>query len=77
MPAHPPLSVLDAEHPRKGYARSLAELLDEAVKEDVQDFGEGTEDDAAMVDKLRSDVAADRYGLDISPAAGGHGDEME
>ncbi|CAL5223803.1 g6374 [Coccomyxa viridis] len=66
------------EHPRKGYARSLAQLLDEAVKEDAQDFGAGDEDDAAMVEKLRSDVAADRYGLDVSPAAGGDGgDEME
>ena len=27
-----------ADHPRKGYARSLAELLDQAVKEDTQAF---------------------------------------
>ena len=67
-----------AEHPRKGYARSLAELLDEAVKEDAQDWSAGDEDDAARVEKLRSDVAADRYGLDVSLAAGGDGgDEME
>ena len=44
------------------------------MKEDAQGFGtRATEDDAAMAEKLRSDVAADRYGLDVSPAAGGDG----
>ena len=48
------------------------------MKEDARGFGAGDEDDAAMAEKLRSDVAADRYGLDVSPAAGGDGgDEME
>lgn len=55
-----------AEHPRKRLPASLEELLDEAVKEDAG-FAEGDEDDAAMVDKLRSDTAAERYGLDIGP----------
>ncbi len=38
-------------HPRKGYARSLAEMLDEAVREDLgQDaYDAGDEDDSAMV----------------------------
>ena len=31
-------------------------------------FEEGNEDDSAMIDKLRSDLSADRYGIDISPA---------
>ena len=54
-----------AEHPRKRLPRSLEELLDEAVKSDVGKgtFDETTDDDSAMVDKLRSDVAADRSGL--------------
>lgn len=55
-----------AEHPRKRLPASLEELLDEAVKEDVG-FAEGDEDDLAMIDKLRSDTAADRYGLDMGP----------
>ena len=59
-----------AVHPRKGYARSLAEMLEEAVREDLgQDaYDAGGEDDSAMVDKLRSDMSGDRYGIDISPA---------
>jgi len=41
----------DAVHLRKGYARSLAEMLDEAVREDLgQDaYDAGDEDDSAMV----------------------------
>ena len=62
-----------AVHPRKGYARSLAEMLDEALREDLgQDaYDAGGEDDSAMVNKLRSNVSAHRYGIDISPAVGG------
>ena len=72
------LKSVHAEHPRKGYARSLAELLDEAVHEDLQEFPGADEDDAINVEKLRSDVAADRFGLDLSPAAGGDaGNQME
>ena len=54
-----------AEHPRKRLPQSLEELLDEAVKSDVSRvaFDETTDDDSAMIDKLRSDVAADRYGI--------------
>ena len=54
-----------AEHPRKRLPRSLEELLDEAVKSDVGKgaFDETTDDDSTMVDKLRSDVAADRSGI--------------
>ena len=61
-----------AEHQFKNMPQSLAEMLDRAVKEDLgpEGFGEGTDDDAVMIDKLRSDVAANRYGIDLSPVLG-------
>ena len=66
---------MHAEHQFKNMPQSLAELLDQAVKEDIgpEGFGQGSDDDATMTDKLRGDVAADRYGIDVSPVLGGDG----
>ena len=59
--------------------QSLAELLDQAVKEDLgpEAYSKGTDDDATMIDKMRSNVhvAADRYGIDVFPVLGE--DDME
>ena len=65
-----PRACVCAEHPPKRLPSSLDELLDEAMKEDLGsiNYEEGNEDDSAMIDKLRSDLSADRYGIDISPA---------
>ena len=57
--------------------RSLKELLDDAVKRDLGKemlHEAGNEQDSAMIDKLRRDVLADCYGIDLTPAVQG---EME
>jgi len=61
----------------KNLPQSLIELLDEAVKQDlgVDAFGKVSDDDAAVIDKLRSNIAADRLGINISPVL--VGDEMK
>ena len=55
--------------------KSLKELLDKAVKEDLgsalQMHEDISEEDSAMLDKLKGDISADTYGIDIHPAMDG------
>ena len=56
-------------------SKSLKELLDKAVKQDLgselQVHEDASEEDSAMLDKLKSDISADSYGIDIHPAIDG------
>ena len=53
--------------------KGLKELLDDAVKRDlgVQQYADVSEEDAAMLDKLKQDISADSYRIDIKPAIEG------
>ena len=52
--------------------KSLEELLDEAVKKDMgtelQVHEDASEEDSAIIEKLKCDVSANSYGIDIHPA---------
>ena len=49
--------------------------MDEAVKKDLgtelQMHEDASEEESAMIEKLKHDVQADSYGIDISPAVAG------
>ncbi len=55
--------------------KSLKELLDKAVKRELgselQMHEDASEEDSAMLDKLKGDISADSYGIDIQPALDG------
>ena len=71
LPQHPKVDGCHIVHAdQEVEPQSVAELLDQADKEDLdpEAYGKGTDDDAAMIDKLRTNGAADRYAMDTPPA---------
>ena len=53
--------------------KGLKELLDDTIKRDLgaQQYADVSEEDAAMLDKLKQDISADIYHIDIKPAIQG------